>query len=185
MTKAKTRKRRVAARAKDPAFHIAARSKRTGKHATPGEGTRQKAAVAVGYAARVRHGVIDHENPMSGYPVGQLVIAKRISREDHDLLYAYALSDEAWRRVTGMPALNPPAITMEGARGRVLQAEGDPDAEAATIRAYTRRRDVLVRVLGSDGFIQFENHVLSDCPVVTPLAVYVVQMGVAALRRVA
>jgi hypothetical protein len=176
-------KRKNRAKRKALLCPIPARNRR-GQVARPGQGTREASAVAVGYEARVRHGCDpkNTDNPLSGYPVGQAVLAKRLSRADHDLCYGFALMDEAARRADGRPPINPPAITIGAARGRA--GDSEPSAEdLAALKAYRRVRDRLVALLGSAGFIQFENIVLSDCAIHDPAGLFVLQLGCNALRR--
>lgn len=152
--------------------------------ARPGQGTRERDTTATVKAARLRHGidVKDLDKALAGYPVGIAVLSKRISQDDHDLCHAFALQDEAARRADGRPPINPPAIVLGATRGRARHTEPTA-ADLVALRLYRSTRDRLVAVLGSAGFIQFENIVLSDCPLVSPMDLYVLQLGCNTLRR--
>ena len=155
-----------------------------GKMTRPSQTQRERDARAVALAARIRHGVEPCyvDDPFAGYPIGLAVLAGRVSREDHDLARAFAVADAAARAADGRPAINPPAVVLGAARGRPATAHPSA-ADLDAIRHYDRLRDRLVAVLGTAGFVAFENVVLSDAPLDSADALYRLRLGCAALRR--
>lgn len=180
MTKRKNRAKRKALM-----LPASPRRRADGRVQSPGPSQRERDARATAVAARVRHGIEpDHAtDPLAGYPIGRAVLAGDLTRDDHDRLRAYAVADSAARAADGRPPINPPAIVLGASRGRAPATEPTA-AELDAIRLHGRMRAAVLAVLGSDGLAGFEDAVLCDAPLQTRRALFLVELGAAAMRRV-
>ena len=189
MAKAKNRKKTAKAKKQSTGERMAlaiARRDAKGKLVRPSQTQRERDSRSVAVEARRRLmglTVAQACDPLASYPIGVLLLAKMISRHHHDAAYDYALCDNAWRSLKGMPRANLPAVAINGGpKGKSTRPAGERDD---LMREYTLKRDAMrARVsdaIGNHGLALFDAQVLRDEPMSSPLATIALVNGVKAL----